>query len=176
MPQLAIKASRGNRARPNDITPQVTLANRLDHVHDAIIERCRTIRAQHPDRKITILDIGIGALFEYPEYRGITTRRLAQRLIREGLDNIDVIGFDVDLSKLLEAHEEGKCPPGLPPFNLPNLRYIEGDARIDLRLPKDSVDVVICYNVFMHLSFADQALIRRNVSQVRRSDGIFMCD
>ena len=155
-----------------DLTPQVTLLSRLRIIHGEIINRCHTIRAKHPDRKITILDIGIGARDVNPADRGITTRNLAQKLRDERLDNSEVIGLDVDLSQLEDAALL-ESDQWLPPFSQPNLRYIQSDARVNLGVAQGSIDLVVCFNVFTHLSPKDQKLVTSNATQALRPGGVF---
>ncbi|MBI5701233.1 class I SAM-dependent methyltransferase [Candidatus Saganbacteria bacterium] len=150
--------------------PQHTYGGRNSQAHNMLLQDY--IREGHGRKRI--LDIGIGASNFTPELRAVTTRELAQKFLP--YPDVEIIGIDRDLGLLEVMLSNGSKdfqPRGLPPFVMPNLRYIEADAAQNLGVEPNSADTALCFNVFQHLSTGEIAGLTQQVFLALKIGGKF---
>lgn len=145
---------------------QTTYPKRLDFVHDRVVEECKIRKG-----KVRILDIGIGAGNRLAP--GVIVRELALKLVE--MPNVEIFGLDIDLSEIRQRTENDRDDFSATnlPFVLPNLKYIEADATQTLSVEPDSTDIVLCFNMLIHLNYADKKKVFEQVYKALRVGGRF---
>ncbi|OGC07463.1 hypothetical protein A2526_01790 [candidate division WOR-1 bacterium RIFOXYD2_FULL_36_8] len=156
---------------------QTTILGRVEIPYNIILNFVREKCLNNED--VRILDVGIAANIRDAKTRGVTTRDMAWRFIKKGYLTVSVHGLDANLDFLEEmVYSEIDMPPQYPPFNLPNLTYIEADATKTLGLSERSVDVVFCGNAVVYIyeqggmGAIDNFL--GNVRSVLKDGGLFL--
>jgi ubiquinone/menaquinone biosynthesis C-methylase UbiE len=154
--------STGHPAAPSDGSSEYVLvtgeagAARLRLLHDVYGGSTEALLAQlglAPG--MCAADIGCGI--------GTAARWMAERVGRQGA----VVGVDVSTAQLEVARREGRR------LNLPQLSFHHADA-YDIRLPRESLDLVYCRFVLCHLAQPQRAL--RQMRALLKANGLLVCD